>query len=107
MKLFASISLLLCLLPLGACSTNRALLRTEVVYLQPSAGLLQKCRPPELVPSRTNGDIVVNSLNRQTAYDYCNILHQCLLDWHVAAKKVAESKGKAVPTPISCGQLIK
>ena len=107
MKLFGNTLLLLSLLLLGACSTDRALLKTEVVYLQPSAGLLLQCQPPELVPSRTNGDIVTNSLNRQTAYDYCNILHQCLLDWHAAAKKVTEAKGKAVPMPTSCGQLIR
>jgi hypothetical protein len=59
------------------------------------------------VPSKTNGDIITNSLNRQSAYDQCNIYHQCLIDWHAAAKKVAESKGKAVPDPSSCGQLIK
>ena len=107
MKRFACISTLLSLLLLAACSTDRALTRTEAVYLRPSAGLLVECSPPELVPSKTNGDIIANSINRQGAFDECNIRHQCLLDWHEAAKKVAESKGKAVPEPASCGQLIK
>lgn len=107
MKQFVNISILLCLLLLGACSTERALTRTETVYLQPSAGLLLQCPAPKLVPSRTNGDIVTNSLMRQSAWDQCNIYHQCLLDWHEAAKKVAESKGKSVTMPASCGSLIR
>lgn len=107
MKRFASTSTLLFLILLGACSTERALTRTVTVYLKPSDGLLLQCQPPALVPSKTNGDVIENSLNRQSAYDACDIRHQCLLDWHKAAKKVAESKGKAVPEPASCGQLIK
>lgn len=107
MKLFANTLMLLCLLLLGACSTKRALTKTDVLYLQPNEGLLLLCPPPQLVPSSTNGDIINNSLARQTAYDQCNILHTCLVDWHAAAKKVVDAKGKAVPMPASCGNLIK
>lgn len=63
--------------------------------------------PPHLVASLTNGDLIANSLERQSAYDACNIRHACLLDWHKAAAETAKSKGKAVPLPDSCGQLIK
>ena len=106
MKRFVSISILPCLLLLAACSTNHVVKESETLLLQPSAGLRTECTPPVLVPSRTNGDIINNSLNRQLAFDECNARHQCLLDWHTEAEKVAKAKGDAVPTPASCGKYL-
>jgi hypothetical protein len=57
------------------------------------------------VPSKKNADIIDNSLARQTAYDKCDLRHNCLIDWYVAAKEIADNAkdGKAVPpVPALC-----
>lgn len=107
MKLSRSILILLCLSLLGACSTKRALIKTDVLHLKPNDGLLVSCPPPKLRPSKTNADIVANSLERQTAYETCNIYHQCLIDWHKAAEETVKAKGKTVAVPSTCGSLIQ
>ena len=97
MKLFASTLILLFLLLLSACSTRPVLKTSQVIYLQPSAGLLTPCSPPSLRPSETNRDLVDNSLARQSAFDACNIRMTCLIEWHEAAP-IAAAEGKAVPS---------
>ena len=102
MNLSVSTFTLLCLSLLVACSTTPAPIRTEVQYLKPSSGLLQRCPSPQLVPSKTNQDIISNSLARQSAWDTCNIYHLCLLDWHAAAEIAAE-KGEPM-REFTCGE---
>ena len=73
----------------------------------PPKALRQKCPPPVVVPASSGRDLVSNSNNRQSAYDGCNVRHQCLLDYLDEADRIAKVGGSAVPTPITCGSLIE
>jgi hypothetical protein len=104
MKLFALISLVLCLTLSAACSTGPAKPQPpQQVFLDPPAPLLQMCAAPVLVPSKTNGDIISNSLARQLAFDVCDSRHACLVRWYEEAKAVAAKKGAAMVSPIPEG----
>lgn len=60
-----------------------------------------------VVPANSGRDLVNNSNNRQSAYDGCNVRHQCLLDYLDEADRIAKVGGSAVPNPVTCGQIIE
>lgn len=43
------------------------------------------CSPPQTRPSKTNQDVIDNSLARDLAYRECNARYQCLVSWIKAA----------------------
>lgn len=95
MRQSASIFTAMCLTLLVACSTNRAAQTPPVktVVLDPPAPLLVLCAGPVLVPSKTNGDIINNSLARQQAFEMCDARQSCLVRWYIEAKKLVDQKG--------------
>lgn len=89
----ARISMMFPLLLLAACSTKPATIKfteTEIRVQGPSAGLLAPCPAPVLVPSKTNGDIVTNSIMRQGAWTECALRHCGLIEWYAAAAATGE-----------------
>jgi hypothetical protein len=106
MKPFAATFLVMSLTLLGACSTGRVsppLVKEKITVLDPPPVLLELCREPALVPSKTTADIVNNSLARDKAFGDCSARHTCLVVWYSNAKKVAAEKGAAAVPPIPEG----